>query len=280
MRPCGGQVAEAEQGLRHLDVDQPRLDVPRLVRPVWTRPAWASARPMQARALAASPSRAYALACMACRSAARAGVMWSPAARSAASAKAMERRCSPRNSDWVTRSAIIAAKPPVAAGLGEPQRLVEVALGEPVGVGVVRADAGDRHQPGGRAVQAAAEGVAVAAAQQRRGLRVEEAHDPGPGRDPARLAVHLLVVVAGRQHRYVRLAHPDRPRARDVHVLRGVLPLPDRHHLAGPRDGGHGGQAGAVLFVQRHRAVARSTNPERAAPSAPVSVPDAWGGGG
>lgn len=144
----------------------------------------------------------------------------------------------------------IAAEPPVAAGLGEPQRLMEVALGESMGVGVVGADARHRHQSRRRPVQAPAHGVAVAAAQQRRGLRVEEADDPGPGRDAARLAIHLLVVVAGRlEHRYVGRADPARSRPRYVGVLRGVLPLPDRHHRRSAGDGGHGGQVRAPLFV-------------------------------
>ncbi len=67
---------------------------------------------MQASAVAPSPRCAYAFACIAVRSAASAGVICRPAARSAASANATACRYSPVNSDWLTRSAITYAPSP------------------------------------------------------------------------------------------------------------------------------------------------------------------------
>ncbi|EKX63006.1 hypothetical protein STRIP9103_01615, partial [Streptomyces ipomoeae 91-03] len=144
----------------------------------------------------------------------------------------------------------IGPEPPVPARLRQPQRLVEVPLGQPVGVGVVCADPGDRHQPAGGPVQLAAGGVGVAAAQQRRGLGVEEPDDPGTRGYAARLAVHLLVVGAGRpQHLDVGHADLVPPTARDVHVLRRVLPLPHGHHGGRPGDGGSAEHMRALLLV-------------------------------
>ncbi len=140
---------------------------------------------------------------------------------------------------------------PVAAGLCQPQRLVEVALGEPVRVGVVRADARDRHQPARGAVQLAARGIGVAAAQQRRGLGVEEPDDPRPRRDTAGLAVHLLVVrPGGAQHLDVGRGDPVPAAPGDVDVLGRVLPLPHRHHRRGPGDGRGAQHMGPLLFVR------------------------------
>ncbi len=144
----------------------------------------------------------------------------------------------------------IAAEPPVTARLRQAQGLVEVALGEAVGVGVVRADAGDGDQAADRPVQAAPHGVVVPGAQQGGGLGVEELDDPGSGRDTSGLPVHLLVVGAGGpQHLYVRRAHPAGARAGDVGVLRRVLPLPDGHHGRRTGGDGRGGEPGAPLVV-------------------------------
>ncbi len=127
---------------------------------------------------------------------------------------------------------------------------MEVALGEPLGVRVVRADAGHRHQTARRPVQVTPHGVGVTAAQQRGGLRVEEADDARARRDAARLAVHQLVVRPGRaQHLYVGDAHARLPLARDVRVLRRVLPLPHGHHGRCPGHRGRAEDVGPLLFV-------------------------------
>ena len=76
------------------------------------RSAACSARRMQDSALVPSPRCAYALACIAYRSEASAGVMCLPAARSAASAKATACRYSRMNSDWLTSSAMTYAPSP------------------------------------------------------------------------------------------------------------------------------------------------------------------------
>lgn len=102
------EFTQPEQGLGDLHVDEPRLDVAGLRRllPGLIRSAAASARRIQVNAAAPSPRCAYAFACIAVRSAASAGVICRPAARSAASANATDCRYSPMNSDWLTRSAI------------------------------------------------------------------------------------------------------------------------------------------------------------------------------
>ncbi len=144
----------------------------------------------------------------------------------------------------------VGAEPPVPARLREPQRLVEVPLGEPVGVRVVRADPGHRHQGPGGPVQLAAEAVGVAPAQHGRGLAAEEADNPGPGDHAAGPAVHQLVVRAGGpQDLDVLRPDPVRPVAGDVGVLGRVLPLPDRDHGGRSGDGLGGEQLEPALLV-------------------------------
>lgn len=144
----------------------------------------------------------------------------------------------------------IAPEAPVPARLGQPQRLVEVALGEPVRVGVVRADVYHGHQSARGAMELTPHRIAVAAAQQRGRLGVEEADDARTRRDSARPAIHQFVVgTGGTQGCYVGRADPLRAGTGHVGVLRRVLPLPDGHHRGGPRHGRSGDQMGALLFV-------------------------------
>lgn len=127
---------------------------------------------------------------------------------------------------------------------------MEVALRETVRVRVVRADPGDGHQSPGDPVQLPSRGVGVAAAQQGRGLGVEEADDAGAGRDAAGLAVHLLVVRAGAAHHLqVGRGDPVPSAAGDVRVLGRVLPLPHRQHGGRAGEGRGAEDVRALLLV-------------------------------
>ncbi len=200
----GRQLPEAEQCLRHLHIDEPGLDIARLVGFVppadafggllGTPDAGQGARAVAEvgvrlrlhRVQVGGERRGDVLAC---------GPQRGLREGDGLAELPHEQRLVDQQCDHIR------PEPPVAARLGEPERLVEVALGEPVSVGVVRADPGDGHQSARGAVQLPAGGVGVAAAQQRRGLGVEEADDPGTGRYAAGLPVHLLVVGArGPQH--------------------------------------------------------------------------------
>ncbi len=106
-------------------------------------------------------------------------------------------------------------------------------------------------RPAGGAVQLTAGGVGVAAAQQRRGLGVEEADDAGAGRDAARLAVHLLVVGAGRaQHLDVAHALTRWRPPRDTSTSSGGFSHSHTGITAGvPVTAGAPSMCGALLLV-------------------------------
>lgn len=166
--------------------------------------------------------------------------MCRPAARSAASAKATACRYSRVKSAWLTSSAMTYARAP---GRRWPWRAAAPG-GSSAGRGRARRSRTrrcPRRPPNPRWHGATAvRRVGVAAAQQRRGLGVEEADDAGAGRDAAGLAVHLLVVRAGAAHRLqVGRGDPVPPAAGYVGVLGRVLPLPHGHHgrCAGERRG-------------------------------------------
>ncbi len=251
--PRRRQIAEAEQRLRHLDVDEARLDIAGLVGFVSAPDAFGG---LLGTPDAGQGARAVAEVCVRLRlhrvqvGGKRRGDL--PAGgpqRGLREGDGLaelphEQRLVDQQRDDVR------AKSPVVAGLCQPQGLVEVALGESVRVGVVGADARDGHQPAGGPVQLAACGVGVAAAQQGCGLGVEEANDAGAGRDATGLAVHLLVMGAGRaQHLDVGHAHPVPAAARDVHVVRRVLPLPHGHHRGRAGDRGGAEDVRALLLV-------------------------------
>jgi hypothetical protein len=90
---------------------------------------------------------------------------------------------------------------------------VEVALSEPLGVGVVRADSGNCRQATHRAVKFTASGIRVGTPNERGRVLGEEPYDSASRGDAARLAVHRLVVRTGdAEHFHVGTAHMEAAR--------------------------------------------------------------------
>ena len=106
----------------------------------------------------------------------------------------------------------------------------EIPLRDPLQVGVVGADPGERGQAAHRPVQLPAGGVVIPALEQRRGLPVEEGDDPGAYRDSAGLPVHPLVACPrGAQEAHLRGIDPASSVPGDVKVIGRVLPFEHGH---------------------------------------------------
>lgn len=144
------QVTEAEQRLRHLYVDQSRLDIAGLVRLVTT--------PDTLGGLLRTPNAGQRTAAVS-EVRVRLGlhrVEVGGERRRDVAPRGAQRRLGegdrlpvlPHEQRLVDEQRYhVGAESPVPARLGQAQRLVEVALGEAVRVGVVGADARDGHQP-------------------------------------------------------------------------------------------------------------------------------------
>lgn len=123
---------------------------------------------------------------------------------------------------------------PVPGGLGEAQRLDEVALGEAVGGDVVRGPAGEPGEVGGRGEEAAADGLAVRPAEHRFGLVFEVA-------DEGLAGVAAAVGVVERAEEFA-----DRAESGDVAAGDPLAGPPVRAALPGHGEAALGRHAGVV----------------------------------